>query len=156
MMAFRFSSGTGGSAPQAVGGGIIHDYFRANERGTAVAVYSLIPFLSPASSPIMGGYLTQHTTWRWAFWITSMLDSITQVTCLFLLKETFAQTILAKKVAVLKIETDDQQLHTKWQDPDRTTKGLLAKSLIRPFKMLTTQPALQAMALYRAHQYGLM
>lgn len=30
------------------------------------------------------------------------------------------------------------------------------KSLVRPFIMLTTQPALQAMALYRAYQYGLM
>lgn len=82
MMAFRFLSGIGGSAPQAVGirtlilhcreltrtqigGGVISDCFRANERGLATAIYSLMPFLSPATAPIMGGYMTQYVTWRW-------------------------------------------------------------------------------------------
>ncbi|KAK5945209.1 hypothetical protein PMZ80_002413 [Knufia obscura] len=156
MMAFRFLSGIGGSAPQAIGGGIIHDCFKAGERGTAVAVYSLMPFISPAVAPIMGGYLTQYATWRWAFWGTSLFDLVVQLACFFFLKETFAPAILAKKTKVLKQQTGNQQLHTKWQGPDHTTKKLVMKSLIRPFIMLTTQPALQAMALYRAYQYGLM
>ena len=33
---------------------------------------------------------------------------------------------------------------------------ILMKALVRPFIMLTTQPALQAMALFRGYQYGLM
>lgn len=156
MMAFRFLSGIGGSAPQAIGGGIISDCFRAGDRGTAVAIYSLMPFISPAIAPIMGGYLTQYSTWRWAFWGTSILDLMLQIACLFLLKETFAPAIMAKKVAALKQQTGNQRLHTQWQGPDDTTKELIMKSLIRPFIMLTTQPALQAMTLYRAYQYGLM
>lgn len=32
------------------------DCFKAGERGTAVAVYSLMPFISPAIAPIIGGY----------------------------------------------------------------------------------------------------
>lgn len=39
-----------------IGGGIVSDCFRANERGTAVAIYSLMPFISPAIAPIIGGY----------------------------------------------------------------------------------------------------
>jgi hypothetical protein len=35
-------------------------------------------------------------------------------------------------------------------------KKLIMKSLVRPLIMLGTQPALQAMALFRAYQYGLM
>lgn len=64
MMAFRFLSGISGSAPQAIGGGILSDCFIAGDRGAATAIYSLMPFLSPAVTPIMGGYLTQFTTWR--------------------------------------------------------------------------------------------
>lgn len=79
-----------------------------------------------------------------------------QILCVFFLKETFAPAILNHKAAALKGRTGNQQLHTKWQGPDHTTKKLVMKSLIRPFVMLTTQPALQAMALYRAYQYGLM
>jgi multidrug resistance protein len=156
MMAFRFLSGIGGSAPQAIGGGILSDCFRAGERGTATAIYSLMPFLSPAVAPIMGGYLTQYTTWRWVFWATSIFDAVVQVVCLFLLKETFAPAILAKKAARLQKLTGNLQLHTKWQGPDHSMKTLIMKSLVRPLIMLGTQPALQAMALFRAYQYGLM
>jgi len=156
MMAFRFLSGIGGSAPQAIGGGILSDCFRAGERGTATAIYSLMPFLSPAVAPIMGGYLTQYTTWRWVFWATSIFDALVQVACFFLLKETFAPAILAKKVARLQQLTGNLRLHTKWQGPDHSMKKLIVKSLVRPLIMLGTQPALQAMALFRAYQYGLM
>lgn len=156
MMAFRFLSGIGGSAPQAIGGGILSDCFRAGDRGAATAIYSLMPFLSPAVAPIMGGYLTQFTTWRWVFWATSIFDLAVQLACVFLLKETFAPAILAKKAAKLKKLTGNNELHTKWQGPDHSMKKLIMKSLVRPLIMLFTQPALQAMALFRAYQYGLM
>ena len=156
MMAFRFLSGIGGSAPQAIGGGILSDCFRAGDRGAATAIYSLMPFLSPAVAPIMGGYLTQYTTWRWVFWATSIFDALVQIACFFLLKETFAPAILAKRAAHMRKSTGNTQLHTKWQDPEHSMKKLIMKSLVRPLIMLGTQPALQAMALFRAYQYGLM
>ena len=156
MMAFRFLGGIGGIAPQAIGGGILSDCFRAGERGTATAIYLLMPFLSPAVAPIMGGSLTQYTTWRWVFWATSTFDAAVQVACFFLLKETFAPAILAKRVVRLQKLTGNLQLHTKWQGPDHSMKKLIMKSLVRPLIMLGTQPALQAMVLFRAYQYGLM
>jgi hypothetical protein len=52
--------------------------------------------------------------------------------------------------------TGNTQLHTKWQGPEHSMKKLIMKSLVRPLIMLGTQPALQAMALFRAYQYGLM
>ncbi|KAK6810679.1 hypothetical protein RU639_013663 [Aspergillus parasiticus] len=64
MLAFRFLSGFGGSAPQAIGGGVLSDCWRREERGAATALYSLMPFLGPAVGPIAGGYLTQHMSWR--------------------------------------------------------------------------------------------
>lgn len=156
MFAFRFLSGIGGSAPQAIGGGILSDCFRAGDRGAATAIYSLMPFLSPAVAPIMGAYLTQYVTWRWVFWATSIFDCLVQIICFFLLKETFSPAILAKKAARLKATTGNRQLHTKWQGPEHSMNKLVMKSLVRPLIMLTTQPALQAIALFRAYQYGLM
>lgn len=156
MFAFRFLSGIGGSAPQAIGGGILSDCFRAGDRGAATAIYSLMPFLSPAVAPIMGAYFTQYVTWRWVFWATSIFDGVVQIICFFLLKETFAPAILAKKAARLRVTTGNKQLHTKWQGAEQSMKKLVMKSLVRPLIMLTTQPALQAIALFRAYQYGLM
>ncbi|KAL8838700.1 MAG: hypothetical protein Q9176_004940 [Flavoplaca citrina] len=176
MMAFRFLSGIGASAPQAVGlpyhrrdyawivtltivqigGGVLSDCFRADQRGRAIAVYSLMPFISPAIGPIAGGYLTQHTTWRWVFWMTSLFDIAVQILAFAFLDETFPPVLLAKKAMALRKQTGNEALHTKWQGPDHSMKKILMKSLVRPFIMLGTQPALQAMALFRGYQYGLM
>lgn len=48
LIAFRFLSGLGGSAPLAIGGGILSDCWRAEERGKSIAIYSLAPMLGPA------------------------------------------------------------------------------------------------------------
>ena len=48
MIAFRFMSGLGGSAPLSIGGGVLGDTWLAHERGKAIAVYSLMPLIGPA------------------------------------------------------------------------------------------------------------
>jgi len=155
MMAFRFLSGLGASAPQAIGGGVISDCWRAEERGKAVAIYSLAPFLGPSLGPIAGGLITQNTTWRWVFWGTSILDLFVQILATLFLHETYPPKILAVKAKKLIQETGNTALHTKWQNPDHTFGHILRKNLVRPFVMLATQPTIQVMALYRAYIYGL-
>ncbi|KAL6237200.1 hypothetical protein BDW75DRAFT_249283 [Aspergillus navahoensis] len=156
MLAFRFLSGLGGSAPQAIGGGVLSDCWRKNERGAASAVYAVMPFIGPAVGPIAGGYLTQYMSWRWIFWIVSMADALVQLLAFLFLRETYAPKILATKKRRLQRETGNQLLYTECDEPDRTFPQLLRKNLVRPFRMLFTQPAIQAIALYRGYQYGLM
>lgn len=62
MIAFRFLSGLGGSAPLALGGGVLSDAWSADERGAAISIYSLAPLLGPAIGPIAGGFITEKTT----------------------------------------------------------------------------------------------
>ncbi|TEA12242.1 Efflux pump vrtL [Colletotrichum sidae] len=156
MLAFRFLSGLGGSAPQALGGGVLSDCWRAEERGTATAIYSLAPFLGPAVGPIAAGYLTQYTSWRWIFWTVSIADALVQVLAFLFLSETYPPKILAVKAKRLRKETGNENLRTEYDRPDRTFGQTLRKNLVRPFRMLFTQPALQITALYRAYLYGLM
>ena len=49
MLVFRFLAGLGGSAPLAIGGGILADCFHPEQRGKAIAIYSLAPLLGPAA-----------------------------------------------------------------------------------------------------------
>jgi MFS family permease len=49
IIAFRLMAGLGGSAPLAVGGGVLADLFAPEQRGQAIAIYSLAP-VSPTSS----------------------------------------------------------------------------------------------------------
>lgn len=52
LVVFRFLSGLGGSAPLAIGGGLLSDLFDAEQRGKAMSIYSLMPLLGPAIGPI--------------------------------------------------------------------------------------------------------
>ncbi|KAI1620780.1 major facilitator superfamily domain-containing protein [Exophiala viscosa] len=148
LIAFRFLSGLGGSAPLALGGGLLSDCWRADERGKAISIYSLAPLLGPAVGPIAGGYIALKTTWRWCFWSTSIVDAGVQVLGLIYLRETYAPKLLANKAEKLRHETGNPDLHTEWEHPDRTLVKVLKSSLIRPFRMLGTQPIIQALAIY--------
>ncbi|EKG12399.1 Major facilitator superfamily [Macrophomina phaseolina MS6] len=147
MMAFRFLSGLGGSAPLAIGGGTLSDMFKPEQRGKAISVYSLAPLIGPAAGPIAGGFIAENTTWRWVFWATSICDALIQFVGFFYLQETYAPVLLKWKAARLRKETGNQELRSEF-DTDKTISKVLGIALIRPFRLLFTQPIIQFLALY--------
>ncbi|PBP23564.1 major facilitator superfamily transporter [Diplocarpon rosae] len=155
LVAFRFLSGLGGSAPLAIGGGVLSDLFTAEERGKAISVYSLAPLLGPAVGPIAGGFITQNTTWRWVFHATTIADGLIQVMGFFFLQETYPPVLLDRKKKAMMNETGNEALHTEFDRPDRTISTSLQISLLRPFKLLFTQIIVQVLALYMAYLYGI-
>ncbi|RMZ85410.1 hypothetical protein DV737_g772, partial [Chaetothyriales sp. CBS 132003] len=156
LIAFRFLSGLGGSAPLAIGGGVLADCFTADDRGRAISIYSLMPLVGPAIGPVIGGFIAEYTTWRWCFWSVSLFTVCVQVIGLFFLRETWASTILGGKAAKLRKETGNDAWHTEWESPDRTLSTLLKTSLTRPFLLIGTQPIVQVLACYMAYLYGLL
>ncbi|KAL4917692.1 major facilitator superfamily domain-containing protein [Aspergillus aurantiobrunneus] len=156
MIVFRFFSGLGGSAPLAVGGGVLSDCFRPEERGKSVAIYSLAPLLGPAVGPIAGGFIAEHTTWRWVFYATTIADGVIQIAGLFLLRETYAPKVLRKRAKKLRAETGDESYQTEVERQNKKLSETLRSALIRPFRLLTTQPIVQAIAVYLAYTYGIM
>ncbi|KAF2856522.1 MFS general substrate transporter [Plenodomus tracheiphilus IPT5] len=156
LMAFRFLSGLGGSAPLAIGGGLLSDCFHAEQRGRAISIYSLAPLLGPAIGPIAGGYITQNTSWRWCFYATTIFTAIVQCFGFFFLQETYAPKLLQWKRDRLRKETGNMKLHTEFDSPDRTLVTTIKIALQRPFRLLGTQPIVQVLAVYMAYLYGLM
>jgi multidrug resistance protein len=156
MIAFRFLSGLGGSAPLAIGGGVLSDLFTAEERGKAISIYSLAPLLGPAVGPLAGGFISENTTWRWVFYATTIADALVQFVGFFFLQETYAPVLLTRRKNKLIKETGNEALHTEFDRPDRTVMTALRVSLTRPFKLLGTQVIIQVLAIYMAFLYGLM
>ncbi|TPX10508.1 uncharacterized protein E0L32_008558 [Thyridium curvatum] len=156
LIAFRFFAGLGGSAPLAIGGGVLSDLFTAEERGRAISIYSLMPLLGPAIGPIAGGFITQQTSWRWIFHAVTIADGLVQVLGFFFLRETYAPVLLGRRRARLVRETGNADLHTIYDRPDRTLAQTLRIALTRPFRLLFTQVILQVLALYMMYLYGIM
>ncbi|GAB1204640.1 hypothetical protein APSETT445_003302 [Aspergillus pseudonomiae] len=156
MIVFRFLAGLGGSAPLAIGGGVLSDCFLPEERGKSIAIYSLAPLLGPAVGPIAGGFIAERTTWRWVFYATSIADGVIQVMGLFFLRETYAPKILRTRAKKLRKDTGDTSYETEAERQNKTLPEVLRTALVRPFRLLATQPIVQALAIYMAFVYGIL
>jgi DHA2 family multidrug resistance protein len=60
-------AGGGGLAPSEQA--ILADTFPPAKRGMAFAIYGMAVVLAPAIGPTLGGYITDHASWRWIFFI---------------------------------------------------------------------------------------
>lgn len=65
----RILQGAGGGGLQPSEQAILADTFPPERRGMAFAVYGMAVVLAPAIGPTLGGYITDHASWRWIFLI---------------------------------------------------------------------------------------
>lgn len=161
LVAFRFLSGLGGSAPLSIGGGVLGDCWRAEERGQAIAIYSLAPLLGPVIGPVCGAWIARFSTWRWVFWATSIADGVVQILGIFFLKETFAPVLLERRASKLRKElaldpNNTRQIRTPFEGKNRHWKEIFAKAIIRPFALFVEEPIIQLLGVYIAFVYGLI
>ena len=66
---FRVLQGIGGGGLAPSEQAILADTFPPERRGMAFAMYGLAVVFAPAIGPTLGGYIVDHTTWRWIFYI---------------------------------------------------------------------------------------
>lgn len=102
LIAFRFLHGCVGVAPLTIGGGTIGDMMAVQERGRAMAIWSIGPLVGPVLGPVAAGYLVEATTWRWIFGLLAIISGVCCLVATFFLKETYHPTILERKAARLR------------------------------------------------------
>jgi DHA2 family multidrug resistance protein len=66
---FRVLQGIGGGGLAPSEQAILADTFPPAKRGMAFAVYGMAVVLAPAIGPTLGGFITDHYSWRWVFFI---------------------------------------------------------------------------------------
>ncbi|PPQ70272.1 hypothetical protein CVT26_014561 [Gymnopilus dilepis] len=179
LIAFRVLAGLGGSAPLSVGGGVLGDVWHPEERGRAIAIYSLAPLLGPVIGPVCGGWIAERSTWRWVFWSTSIVDVMVQISGLFFLKESrsssriysainqyltsrptaYAPYLLEQRAASIRADLASKgsrtTVRTVFDGTDRTWQHIFAKAMTRPFALFAREPIIQLLGCYMAFVYGI-
>lgn len=61
---FRLLQGLAGAALVPLSQGILLDIYPLKERGSAVALFGVSVMVGPVLGPMLGGWLTEHLSWR--------------------------------------------------------------------------------------------
>jgi DHA2 family multidrug resistance protein len=63
----RVLQGLGGGALQPIAQAVLLESFPREKRGIAMTIFGLVVILAPVIGPVLGGWLTDNYSWRWAF-----------------------------------------------------------------------------------------
>jgi EmrB/QacA subfamily drug resistance transporter len=69
LIAFRAVQGLGGAALDALAPAMIVLYLPKASRGRVIGVLATVVSLGIAAGPILGGFITEYTSWHWIFFI---------------------------------------------------------------------------------------
>lgn len=69
LVAFRFLQGIGGGALLSTSQAILFETFSEEERGTASGIFALGVILGPTIGPTLGGWIVDHYSWPWIFYV---------------------------------------------------------------------------------------
>ena len=69
LIAARALQGLGGALIMAVSPAMLTSAFPAHERGRALGMNAVIVALGVSVGPTLGGFITEHFTWRWIFYV---------------------------------------------------------------------------------------
>ncbi|THV00011.1 MFS polyamine transporter [Dendrothele bispora CBS 962.96] len=155
----RFFCGFFGVAPLTISGGIIADVWPALGRGPATSLFSASTFLGPVLGPIVGGYIAQsNISWRWVVWVSMIFAGVATAFTVFFLPETYAPVLLLRKAKRLRKENPEasKELYAEHEKLDFTVRGILHRTVWRPFQMLAIEPILLLITLYTSLIYGVL
>ena len=87
IVAFRLLQGFFGAALVPISQSILLDIYTPQERGSAMALFGVSVMVGPVLGPVIGGWLTDHFSWRWIFYINVPLGALAFAGIWFFLRE---------------------------------------------------------------------
>ncbi|KAK2798015.1 hypothetical protein FQN51_007940 [Onygenales sp. PD_10] len=184
MLVARFFLGVGGSTYSSIIGGVLSDIYVSEERNTAMALFSGSVLVGTGLGPMISGFIVYHISWRWIFYLQTILAAISTVVVFIFFKETRGSVLLSRKAAVLnkwyeKLEEAGyvgvdmpvagangdgpvrrQSQRIRWKvkaDEERESiLKVVTVSLYRPFHLLFTEPVVFFFSLWVAFSWAVL
>ena len=96
LIAARAFQGVGGALLVPGSLALISSSFSAEERGRAIGTWSGFSAITMALGPVLGGWLIEHLSWRWAFFINLPLAVLVVVISLARVPESRDEKVVSK------------------------------------------------------------
>lgn len=148
ILILRFFCGFFASPALAVAGGTITDIWRPEERGVAMALFCVAPFLGPVLGPIVGGFAAEEKGWKWTQWVSLMFSGAILPLVVFL-PETYKPVILVKRAKKRGVKLDLSPL-------SQVLKVTVSITLLRPLEMLVVEPIVLVWSFYIAFIFAVL
>ncbi|KAG5417938.1 hypothetical protein I9W82_004266 [Candida metapsilosis] len=158
VMLCRFFAGFIGAAPLVVAPAVMADMFGARTRGTAITLFAMVLFGGPMLAPILGGFTVKNSSlgWRWTSYFCGIVGALSCVMNVFCLEETHHPIILARRAEELRRRTGNWGIYAPQDEVSLSVAEIAENNVMRPIKMLFTEPILFLITLYNAFIYGML
>ncbi|XP_014555505.1 hypothetical protein COCVIDRAFT_38703 [Bipolaris victoriae FI3] len=153
----RFFAGLFGASPLCVVPAVLADLYNSTFRGVAISLYALTVFGGPFLAPIVSDFIAaSHLGWRWTLYLPAILGLANSLFLLLLFRETFAPLVLVQKAQLLRRQTGDRNIYAEQERLKLDVHAVVKKYLIRPLRMLATEPIILLVSMYMSFIYGLV
>lgn len=154
----RFFGGLFGSAPVSNVAAALGDVWAPRARGMAVTFYAVAVVGGPTLGPTIGAALTvnKHLGWRWTEYIEAIWVFTATAMAAFTMPELYAPVLLHRKAIKMRKENGDDRYHHPHEDIKLDFNSIVTKHLVRPLRMLLTEPMVTCIAIYASFVFGLL
>ena len=133
IMLCRFVGGLFGSAPLAIVGGALTDFWDPADRGVALCGFASATFAGPTLAPIVGGFIVQsYLGWRWTSWITLIMGAFFGLLGLVFVPESDHGTLLRRRASKRRYETKNWAIRSKAEESQTDLRAIVMNYLLRP------------------------
>jgi MFS family permease len=126
------------------------DLWQPVHRAVATSAFLLAPFLGPALGPALGGFAAQDKGWRWTQWLLLFVIVPTYLHSLGM-KETYKKIFLQNRAKNLGLPPP-----SKGPAGLAKIKFLMTVTLLRPVKMLFTEPIVFFFSMYTGFNFSVL
>ncbi|MFL6800078.1 MAG: DHA2 family efflux MFS transporter permease subunit [Xanthobacteraceae bacterium] len=136
MVIFRLLQGAFGAALVPLSQAVMLDFYTAEERGSAMAIWGIGVMLGPIMGPTLGAWLTDNYSWHWVFFINLPIGIVTVLGLMLFMPETSAQTerrfdwfgfaALAVAIGSLQLMLDRGEQLGWFDSSEIVTEGIVA------------------------------
>jgi DHA2 family multidrug resistance protein len=136
MVIFRLLQGAFGAALVPLSQAVMLDFYTAEERGSAMAIWGIGVMLGPIMGPTLGAWLTDNYSWHWVFFINLPIGIVTVLGLLLFMPETSAKrgrrfdwfgfAALALAIGALQLMLDRGEQLGWFDSPEIVTEAIVA------------------------------